>query len=295
VCAGQSMEMEIIVVDDGSTDNTAAIVEREFAQARLIRTPNRGASHARNTGTEAATGDYIQYLDADDLLAPGKIAAQLRALDESGCEVAYGDWQRLIPNGDTEFTRGPIVARQMQRAPELELFLDFWCPPAAYLFRRGIVDKVGGWNQRLPVIQDARFALDCALHGATFIHCPGIAAYYRDHASGSLSKRDPAAFVRDVYVNAREVEAWWEEHGGLTRERKQAVITVLSYVARASYEYDASMFEAACSRLEHLRPGFVPDAPRQLAVASRLVGYRRAEALALAYRRVKGALFSGIA
>src|SRR5207248_2091455 len=136
VCAGQSMELEIIVVDDGSTDDTAAIVEQEFAQARLIRTPNRGASHARNTGTHAATGDYIQYLDADDLLAPGKIAVQLRALDKSGAEVAYGDWQRLIPGWDVEFIPGPIVARQMRRAPELELFLDFWCPPAAYLLRR---------------------------------------------------------------------------------------------------------------------------------------------------------------
>src|SRR5438105_1387389 len=112
--AGQSMELEVIVVDDGSTDDSAAIVEREFAQAKLIRTPNRGASHARDTGTQAASGDYIQYLDADDLLAPGKIAVQLRALEESGAEVAYGDWQRLIPRG-VEFTRGAVVARLMRR------------------------------------------------------------------------------------------------------------------------------------------------------------------------------------
>src|SRR5438105_429631 len=70
--------LQIIVVDDGSTDDSAAIVDREFSDATLIRTPNRGASHARNTGTEAAFGDFIQYLDADDLLAPGKLAAQIR-------------------------------------------------------------------------------------------------------------------------------------------------------------------------------------------------------------------------
>ena len=289
VYSGQPAGVEVIAVDDGSTDDTAAIVEHEFPRSRLIRTPNRGASQARNTGTAAATGDYIQYLDADDLLAPGKIAAQVRALEESGADIAYGDWQRLVPCG-AAFLPGENVQRQMHRLPELELFLDFWCPPAAYLFRRGIVDRVGGWNERLPVIQDARFALDCALFGGQFVYCPGISAYYREHSGGSLSRRDRVAFVRDIYVNAREVEAWWEQHGGLTGDRKESVITVLSSVARASFERDPSTFEAAHVHLEQLRPGFVPSNPPQLAVASRLIGYRRAEALASAYRRVKGTL-----
>ena len=289
VYSGQCAGIEVIAVDDGSTDGTAAIVENEFPQARLIRTPNRGASQARNTGTEAATGDYIQYLDADDLLFPGKIAAQMRALDESGADVAYGDWQRLVPYGDG-FEPGEKIQREMRRLPELELFLDFWCPPAAYLFRKGIVDRVSVWNERLPIIQDARFALDCALHGGEFVYCPGVWAYYREHVGASLSRRDPVAFVRDIYVNAREVAAWWGEHGGLTRDRKEAVIKALSYVARASYESDRSTFTAAYADLEELRPGFVPSSPRQLAVASRLVGYRRAEALASTYRRVKGVL-----
>ena len=288
---GHSADTEIIVIDDGSTDDTAHIVAREFPQARLIRTRNRGASHARNTGTAAASGEFIQYLDADDLLMPGKLAKQLNYLENSGFDVAYGDWQKLVPNSDGGFTGGPIIARQMRRPPELDLFLDFWCPPAVYLFRRRIdCDKVGQWNERLPVIQDARFALDCALHNARFLYCPGISAYYRDHSSGSLSKRDPVAFVRDVYLNASEVEAWWKGHGGLSEERKQAVITVLSYVARSSYENNPATFEAAYSHLQYLCPGFVPDAPRKLAVASRLVGYRRAEALASTYRRLKNVL-----
>src|SRR6266568_723022 len=79
---GQLAEgLEIIAIDDGSTDDTAAIIERDFPIVRLIRTTNQGASRARNQGTGVAEGEFIQYLDADDLLFPGKIGIQLEALD----------------------------------------------------------------------------------------------------------------------------------------------------------------------------------------------------------------------
>jgi glycosyltransferase involved in cell wall biosynthesis len=206
--------LEVVVVDDGSTDGGADIVQREFEFARLVRTANQGASKARNLGTSLAGGEFIQYLDADDRLAPGKIRVQLDALKSTNADVAYGDWQRLVQKGGA-FEPGELVQRQMQREAELDLFGDFWCPPAAYLFRREIVDRIGGWNEGLPVIQDARFALDCALHGATFIHCSGVMAYYRVHDAESLSRRSAAAFHRDVYANAGEVEKWW--HGSRQR------------------------------------------------------------------------------
>src|SRR5262249_33510438 len=126
--------IELIVVDDGSVDATASIVESEFPSARLVRAPNEGASRARNRGTAEAAGQFVQYLDADDVLASGKIQTQINTLLASSADVAYGDWQRLVANEGGEFKYGEIVARQMFREPELELIGDFWCPPAAYLF-----------------------------------------------------------------------------------------------------------------------------------------------------------------
>src|SRR5258708_36047806 len=133
---------------------------------------------------------------------PGKIAIQVGVLEQTGKDVAYCDWQRLVLVGEEEFVPGEVVARQMQREPELELFGDFWCPPAAYVFRRRIIEVVGGWNEGLPIIQDARFALDCALHDAEFVYCPGVMAYYRIYGKESLSRRNPIAFTRDVYTNS---------------------------------------------------------------------------------------------
>ena len=287
VLAQQSTPVETILVDDGSNDGSADAVASAFGAAvRVVRTPNRGPSAARCLGTSLAGGRFIQYLDADDLLAQGKLQVQIAALEETQADVAYGDWQRLIPGRDAAFEAGPVVSRRIEGPADMALFTNFWCPPAAYLFRREIVEKVE-WNFGLPVIQDARFVLDCALRGARFVYTPGIAAQYRVHNSGSVSSRDPEAFFRDCLRNATEVEQWWIEHGGITPERRRALLRSFGYVARASFEKDRPTFDSASAALERLQPGYVPDSPRHFAVLARLAGYRRAEYVALAYRKAK--------
>jgi GT2 family glycosyltransferase len=280
--------IEIVVVDDGSTDNSAGIVERKFPAVRVLREKNGGPSRARNIGTRAARGEFLQYLDADDLLMRDKLMRQAQALENTGADVAYGDWQGLVLQGDGTFKHGDVMQRKMEEEPEIALLVDFWCPPAAYLFRRGIVERVGGWNEQLLVIQDARFALDCALHDAVFTYCRGVTAYYRIHSQGSVSRRDPAAFIADCYRNACEVEEWFQKHGGLTDKRCAALIKVFEQVARATYENNPDTFEAAYGALDRLSPGgYAPSHPKRLALASKIVGYRRAEALAVNYRKGK--------
>lgn len=287
-------DLEIVLIDDGSTDESAKIVMRDFPFVRLIRTKNQGASKARSLGTSESSGEFIQYLDADDLLAPGKLKRQLEILQISGADVAYGDWQEVINTSNGRCVQGRVYKRKMQ-LPEIELFTDFWCPPAVYLFRRSIVEKIGGWSETLPVIQDARFALDCALRQGKFVYCEGVMAYYRVHSAGSLSRRDSVAFVRDCLQNAIEVENWWQEHGGINSERKVALLQVYDYVAWMSFKNDKPTFTYAYSSLNKLEPTYIPFRNKILRVIYKRMGYRVAASLAFWYRRSINLYFKKIA
>ncbi len=279
--------MEVIVVDDGSSDDSAQIVSSEFPWVSLICTDNRGASAARDTGVASSRGRFLQFLDADDLLPPHKLALQIYVLEHTAADVAYGDWQYLVKQPDGGFAAGAPVAREIEGDADVALFTDCWYPIHAYLFRRAIVERVGGFHPELPIIQDARFALDCALHGGQFVYCSGFVTQYRIHSELQNSKRDPVAFNRDVFRNAVDVEQWWRGEGPLTAARERALLHTYQYVARSTYRRDWPTFEAAWRALETIRPGFCPTTPKTLGWVSRVVGYRNAEEIAYQYRSIK--------
>lgn len=290
VFAQTFQDFEVVAVDDGSTDDTREILKSYGPSINAQFGPNRGASFARNAGTAASTGDFIQYLDADDLLVPDALERRLAAMRDLEIDVAYSDWQRLVEEGNGEFKLGEIVARTMESIhpdPELATFTLFWCPPAAILYRRRIVERIGQWHEGLPVIQDARFLQDAALHRGKFIHVPGVGAYYRVHRTPSLSRRSSAAFNADCFKNALEIEQHWRRLEKFGEDQKQAVLDVIGYVARSSFESNKPLFERCFVELNRLQPGWFPREPKSMAVVGRIFGYRNAEFIAALYRRAK--------
>src|SRR5690349_18640783 len=107
-------QIEVVVVDDGSTDDTPELI-RSYG-GRLIAEfgPNRGASAARNRGTSLARGEFIQYLDADDLLPPDAIEKRVTGMLETGADVAYSDWERLVELHTGVFEVGEKVFQKIE-------------------------------------------------------------------------------------------------------------------------------------------------------------------------------------
>ena len=288
VVSQADVSLELIVVDDGSDDRSAEIASASAdGRLTLIRQAGSGVSRARNTGTAAASAPFVQYLDADDVLLPGTLAARVSALERTQADVAYCDWQRWQRRNDGSFGPGDEVRRVLGDRPELELLDDAWWPPGALLYRRVLVDRLLPWREDLPVIQDARFQQDAAFAGARFVHVGSVGLRYRVHGGGSLSGRDPVAFIDDCFRNISDFQSRWEAAGTLDDARRRALLRGYSFVVRAYFQRDRVKFDAALERARTLDPGFVPDGPRSLRLLSRAVGYRAAEHVAAGWRAAK--------
>ena len=184
---------EIIIVDDGSSDNTLVIAKQfESRSLKVISQENRGASVARNKALEYAQGDYIQWLDADDLLAPDKIAEQMKnaecgrtslTLLSSSYAVFY--WRlekaRFVPHG------------LWQDLSPIDWFLKhfnngLWLMNAAWLVSRRVTEKAGRWDERLTLNDDGEYFCRtvAASKGIRFVKT--ARCYYRQSGFNQLSR-----------------------------------------------------------------------------------------------------------
>ncbi|MDB9347422.1 glycosyltransferase family 2 protein [Nodularia spumigena] len=183
---------EIIIVDDGSKDNSLSIAKRyESSQVKVIAQENSGASSARNRALKEAQGDFIQYLDADDLLAPNKIEVQIQLLlKEQNCGyIASGEWGRFYKNpSETLFISEPVWA---DLSP-VDWLICSWngggmMHPAAWLVPRHIADKAGYWDERLSLNDDGEYFCRVVLASEGVKFCQGAKSYYRSGIENSLS------------------------------------------------------------------------------------------------------------
>ena len=134
-------DWEWIVVDDGSTDHSAALVhqwEQQDSRIRLIQKENGGTASARKLGLEYAKGEYIQLLDADDLIDFDKLRRQKAYMEENQLDVCYTDWCYITPTGEKESIKGMNSS--------LIRILTFWgtfgtLPIHSFLYRRDFLEK----------------------------------------------------------------------------------------------------------------------------------------------------------
>lgn len=277
--------IEIIVVNDGSTDSTAAVLTGYSDKIKVITIENSGVSYARNLGHSHAKGKYIQFLDSDDLLMPHKISLQVHALEKSNADVAYGNWQRFTQQGE-EILVKETVNKQITGDIEIALFTDFWCPPAVLLYTKRITGKLT-WNEKLPVIQDARYLLDAAMTNGKFIYVPELMARYREGQQQSLSQRNETAFVSDCYTNCKEIYQLWKPALVKEPQKKRALIEVLRYCINRFSVLQPALFKEAIGFLLEIEPHYVPKEKGFLHFLSRLAGYKNAERIASIKRKIK--------
>jgi glycosyltransferase involved in cell wall biosynthesis len=197
---------EIIVVDDGSTDETLN-VSRRFENRKWIKVitqDNIGASAARNRALREAQGEYIQYLDSDDLIDERKIELQIRSR-------TFPEGSELYSCSSFEFNLNPKFGKALENSLWKSLPADqwlynaakygHWLPLHAYLVPRKLIEKAGSWDERLSLNDDGEFFFRLVASSKYITFYPEASVYYRRGNLGSLSSQRSKKHLESLFLS----------------------------------------------------------------------------------------------
>lgn len=179
--------IEIVVVDDGSTDGTPDLISRlsnaSQLDLRYVRQSNRGCAAARNTGLRESRSDRFLFLDSDDALEPAAITSLVTEMDRSGADFVYSPAIEIYPGGETKLNN-PVAAGHPDSFA-VEHFLDHNVRNGAVMFKRRLLSKVGLVDETMRYNEDSDFVQRYSLHGvASYSSVPTVRHY---HHSGNKS------------------------------------------------------------------------------------------------------------
>jgi glycosyltransferase involved in cell wall biosynthesis len=267
-------EIEIIAVNNNSTDGTAAILERnQLARPELIKVfseMKKGACAARNTGLRNSSGDWIQFLDGDDLLLPGKIASQLEAAkgNEDAVLIAGAYHSRDI-SGEEKLIL-PVC-----EDPLKAIFTTNFGITSANLFRSEAVRAAGGWTETLGSSQEADLMFRMVLKKNRTLCDRNPLTVVRARAEGQISQMDPARKWRQ-YVELRI--KMQEQISSMPEEDKAFYSGFIFNSLRTLARYDLNGASEIFDR--HFGKSYMREGKGLYSLMLRLLGFRLTERLA---------------
>ena len=275
---------EVVVVDDGSTDESRAVAQRFGDRIRLVESDNRGGNHARNLVVSHSTGDWLQFLDADDYLEPEKIERQFAEVEVAAADVIYSPV--VEENG---------VGTETRREPSLiDTSVDLYAQWLAWeipqtggaLWRRTALAAIGGWKKGQPCCQEHELYLRALQAGHRFVFAPSALAIYRIWSADTVCRRDPRLVIRVKTVLIDEMRGWLMGRNLWTPVHQRIAGRACFEMARSWAKYDrdaADQYhrERQAKQLIHLEG---PAAPMSYQIIYRTLGFSTAERLAAASR-----------
>lgn len=205
-------DVEIIVVDDGSRDETMAKALRyTSSHVQVVTQPNAGASAARNRAFSLCAGEYIQYLDADDLLHPDKISAQMACFQlRPEAQLSSSAWA-MFYKMPSERDLHPTIL-WYDYADPVQWLLDAWAEgvwmqPSAWLTHRSLIEAAGPWNEQISLHDDGEFFSRVLLRSSGVVFCGEAKSFYRKGIANSLSSMRSEKATRSHLAVCQAYEA----------------------------------------------------------------------------------------
>ena len=244
--------------------------------------PNQGKTVALNRCLERARGEFVQYLDADDLLAPDKIELQVRRLAGSPDCIATAEWARFytVPT-DAEFVPGET----WRDLDPVDWLVEDWKTgggmmyPAMWLLPMPIVEAIGPWREDLTLIDDTEYFTRSVMGSRRVLFCGGARTYYRSGLSGSVSRRKARRDWESAYKVISACEALLLSREDSERTRR-ACAMLWQRLAHGCYPYCRSIANQALGRALLLHPGRLPpDGGPAFKLVASLLGWKFARVM----------------
>ena len=228
---------EIICVNDGSTDNTLDILndykKKHASLISVIDQPNSGAGKARNSGVQRATGEFIQFLDADDELLRDKLLVQSGIAASASADLIVGSSIRVT--GQVEEKTNAVSDDSW-----VNLIAGRLGNTCSNLFRKSSIMEVAGWNEELRSSQEADLMFRLLCNGAQVKYDLTINTRVHVRKRDSISAGDNSGNL-ERYIRLRyRIYEWLKQHDMLTAERKSSLMAVLLGSLRMLYRFDRS-------------------------------------------------------
>ncbi|PZO21118.1 MAG: glycosyl transferase family 2 [Leptolyngbya foveolarum] len=288
--------VEIIVIDDGSSDGSLDIIKSYGDRIIWETGPNRGGNHARNRGFAISKGNYIQFLDADDYLLPQKLEKQIRFLETAGADVVYGDWRHQY-----HLENGKVILDDIKTSgnqPDIlkSLLADWWVSPACLLFRRSAVESSGGWDETLSAGQDRDFFLAVVMSGAQVIYQPECDAIYRRYGNVTVSSASQERYLENHLKILEKYEARLNQEDKLLDSYKDALAQSYFLIARKYLETNPALYSQFLAKTLSLSPKFQAQGSERTflySFAQKLLSFRKLEFLVVTLKQLSKKLRNG--
>lgn len=232
VVAQSYTSIEIIVVDDGSTDNTKDIVKKYSSETiKYIYQKNKGLSAARNTGIKNVRGEFVLFLDADDLIPKNYIEKQVDNLisnPEADISLAKNKLFYKIDNAGRPIVTGTWHTYTKQLATHCFFFN--LGPPHAYFYRRNVIKNVGYFDTTLKACEDYDYVMRCFEKGFRVISCFGTKVFYRQH-TGSMSANKKNQFNHDAILHMRINKSFFDVEHPLIKNNPDVLLASMAGTA----------------------------------------------------------------
>lgn len=282
---GQSYpNIELVLVNDGSIDGSMTILEayqsRFPDKIILIDQLNGGVSKATNIGIQASKGEYIQFLDADDILSEDKILKQIKLLENQDSKVmASSEWVNFKED-IAVFSRLPYGVFQSFDSG-MDLLLRFWNfqemhQPGVYLTHRTLIKKAGSWDETLKINQDGEFFMRVLLQASKIRFEPTERVYYRQPGISNVSQQKSEkayASLLDSY-QAYERNVLVVENSPRVRKALKKVYQKFIYDCFPNYPHLVAKAEELMETLQISEKTYIGGPKFQ--ELSRLIGFKNA-------------------